>query len=59
VLTFGGTDSGAIQTTGDGVPAGVISIPCRYVHSQSETVDLGDIDGAVKLLEAALGGEKE
>lgn len=55
VLTFGGTDSGAIQTTGDGVPAGVISIPCRYVHSQSETVDIGDIEGAVKLLEAALG----
>ncbi len=55
VLTYGGTDSGAIQTTGDGVPAGVVSIPCRYVHSQSETVDLGDIEDAVKLLEAAFG----
>jgi endoglucanase len=58
VLSFGGTDSGVIQTTGDGVPAGVVSIPCRYVHSQSETVDLSDIEGAVTLLEAALG-EKE
>ena len=55
VLTVGGTDGGAIQTTGDGVPAGVISIPCRYVHSQAETVDLGDIEDAVKLLEAAFG----
>lgn len=54
VLEFGGTDSGAIQMTGQGVPAGVISIPCRYVHSQAETVDFGDIEGAVKLLEAAL-----
>ncbi len=55
VLLYGGTDSGAIQMTGDGVPAGVISIPCRYVHSQAETIDLGDLEGAVKLLEAALG----
>lgn len=55
VLTFGGTDSGAIQTTGEGVPAGVVSIPCRYVHSQSETVDLGDVEDAVKLLQAAFG----
>jgi endoglucanase len=55
VLTAGGTDGGAIQTTGDGVPAGVVSIPCRYVHSQAETVDVGDIEDAVKLLEAAFG----
>jgi endoglucanase len=55
VLEYGGTDSGAIQMTGQGVPAGVISIPCRYVHSQAETIDLGDVEGAVKLLEAALG----
>ncbi len=55
VLLFGGTDSGAIQMTGDGVPAGVISIPCRYVHSQAETIDLGDLEDSVKLLEAALG----
>ena len=53
VLTYGGTDSGAIQMTGSGVPSGVVSIPCRYVHSQSETVDLSDVEGAVKLLLAA------
>ena len=28
VLTAGGTDSGAIHLTRDGVPSGVISIPC-------------------------------
>jgi endoglucanase len=55
ILEFGGTDGGAMQMTGQGVPAGVISVPCRYVHSQAETVDLADIEGAVKLLEAALG----
>ncbi|MCK5129396.1 MAG: M42 family metallopeptidase [Clostridiales bacterium] len=55
VLEYGGTDSGAIQTTAHGVLSGVISIPCRYVHSQSETVDVNDIKGAVKILEKLLG----
>lgn len=52
VLTYGGTDAGAIQQTAGGVPSGVVSIPCRYVHSPAETVDIGDIEGAVKLLSA-------
>jgi len=50
VLTFGGTDAGMIQQTAGGVPSGVVSIPCRYTHSQTETVDIGDIEGAVRLL---------
>ena len=27
-------------------------IPCRYIHSPSEMVDLGDVENAVKLLVA-------
>jgi endoglucanase len=50
VLDRGGTDSRAIQLTRAGVPAGCISIPCRYVHSPSEVVDLNDVGNAVKLL---------
>jgi endoglucanase len=50
ILEFGGTDARAIQLTRAGVPAGCLSIPCRYVHSPSEMVDLGDVENAVKLL---------
>ena len=54
VLERGGTDARAIQLTRAGVPAGCLSIPCRYVHSPSEMVDLGDVQNAVKLLVALL-----
>lgn len=50
VLEAGGTDAGAIQLTKSGIPAGVMSIPCRYVHTASEMVDLRDLENGVKLL---------
>lgn len=50
ILEFGGTDSGAIHLTRSGVPSGVISLPCRYVHSPSEMVSVKDVEGAVELL---------
>jgi putative aminopeptidase FrvX len=50
VLESGGTDARSIQLTRAGVPAGCLSIPCRYVHSPSEMVDLNDVENAVKLL---------
>ncbi|MFZ5917847.1 MAG: M42 family metallopeptidase [Chloroflexota bacterium] len=54
VLTGGTTDARAIQLTRAGVPAGCVSIPCRYAHTPSEVVDYGDVTGAVGLLVAAL-----
>jgi tetrahedral aminopeptidase len=54
VLTAGGTDAGAIQMSREGVPAGCISIPCRYVHSISEMVDVKDVQACVDLLAAIL-----
>jgi endoglucanase len=54
VLEGGTTDASVIQLTRGGVPAGCISIPCRYVHTPSEMVDLADVEGAVKLLVALL-----
>ncbi|NLU36447.1 MAG: M42 family metallopeptidase [Clostridiales bacterium] len=57
VLEYGGTDSGAIHLSREGVPSGVISIPCRYVHSAHEMVDRNDLENAVKLLTCIL--EKE
>jgi len=54
VLQAGTTDASVIQLTRAGVPSGCISIPCRYVHTPSEMVDLADVEGAVKLLTAIL-----
>jgi putative aminopeptidase FrvX len=54
VLQRGTTDAAAIQTIGNGVPTGVISIPDRYVHSASEMVDIGDVEDCIKLLVAVL-----
>lgn len=50
ILEGGSTDARAIQVTRAGVPAGCLSIPCRYVHSPSEMVDYGDVQDAVRLL---------
>ena len=54
VLSFGGTDAGAIQKSRGGVPAGVISIPCRYIHSAAETVDLRDVEACIELVKACV-----
>lgn len=50
VLTGGSTDARSIQIANAGAAAGCISIPCRYVHSQSESVHADDVENAVKLL---------
>jgi putative aminopeptidase FrvX len=54
VLAWGSTDAAAIQLVRSGVPAGTVSIACRYVHTQSEMVDMNDVENAVKLLVAIL-----
>jgi len=59
VLDGGSTDARAMQLAGPGSVAGCISIPCRYVHSPSETVDAEDVAGAVALLVALLTGDME
>lgn len=50
VLEGGSTDARAIQISRAGIPAGCLSIPCRYVHSPSEMVDYNDVQNAVRLL---------
>lgn len=50
VLTYGGTDAGRIHLSRGGVRSGVLSIPCRYVHSATEVVSLKDMEAGVKLL---------
>jgi endoglucanase len=50
VLEGGATDAGMMQATGEGVPSGVLSVPCRYVHTPSEMVDLDDVANSLRLL---------
>ena len=59
VLEGGTTDARAMQLARSGVPAGCLSIPCRYVHSPSEMVDEEDVQNAVKLLNALLSAPVE
>jgi endoglucanase len=57
VLQGGSTDARAIQLSRAGVPAGCLSIPCRYVHTPSEMVDYGDVQQSVRLLVELLSRE--
>lgn len=45
-----GTDANVIQVNGSGVAAGLISVPCRYMHSSAEMVNLKDVENSAKLL---------
>ena len=47
-----GTDADAIHFSRAGVATGLISIPCRYMHSPVEMVSLADIDAAARLIAA-------
>ncbi len=50
VLPYGGTDAQAMQMSRGGMPVGTVSIPCRYVHSACEVIDLRDVEAAKALL---------
>lgn len=54
VLEGGMTDGAIIYLTREGIPTGVISIPCRYIHSPTGVFDIRDIDNSVKLVVKAL-----
>jgi putative aminopeptidase FrvX len=54
ILTVGGTDAYTIQTSRSGVPTSGISIPCRYIHSPSEMVDINDVLNTTKLIATLL-----
>jgi endoglucanase len=45
-----GTDANAIQLSRDGVAAGLVGIPNRYMHSPVEMVCLDDMDKAARVL---------
>ena len=49
-----GTDADAMVVTGRGTAGGVISVPCRYMHSPVEVVSLADLETCAKLLAATI-----
>ncbi len=48
----GGNDSGSIHKSGNGVRCTAISAPCRYIHSQSNLLDINDINACFMLAKA-------
>lgn len=54
LLKLGTTDAAGMQVARAGVPSGCISIPCRFVHTTSETVDVRDVEACIDLLTALL-----
>lgn len=57
VLPSGATDTSGFQNTHGAKPVGAISVPTRYLHTVTETANLGDVEAAVDLLTAFLETE--
>jgi putative aminopeptidase FrvX len=59
----GGNDAGALQTTKGPIPTGVLSVPCRYIHSHSSVAHLSDVEAQFALVDAFLksrtGGKED
>lgn len=45
-----GTDANVIQVTRAGVATGLISIPCRYMHTYTEVISMNDVESAISIL---------
>ncbi|MPM78223.1 putative aminopeptidase YsdC [bioreactor metagenome] len=52
VIKAGGTDAGSIHQSRAGVLTGGVSVPCRYVHSTVEMVDISDVEACASLVAA-------
>ena len=47
---IGGTDAGRIALSGGGIPAAVVSVPCRYIHAPAAYLDVRDAERTVNLV---------
>ncbi len=50
----GGSDMGAMEQTGPGIPAAAIGIPRRYGHSPNEVIDTRDLLSVVKIMKKTI-----
>jgi putative aminopeptidase FrvX len=54
VRRSGGTDAKSIHVHGLGVPAVVLGVPARYIHSHNSVIDVDDYAAAISLVTKAL-----
>ena len=50
LLPMGGTDAAGVQLAGSGCRAITLSVPCRYVHTVTETIHQHDLHATLDLL---------
>jgi len=50
ILTYGGTDAGAMQSVKNSSLTGALSVPIRYVHTPCETANISDIEACINLV---------
>lgn len=46
----GYSDARSIQLIRGGVPTGRLSVPCRYLHSPAEMIDINDMENSIRLI---------
>ncbi len=51
-----GTDAWEIQVSGPGIPAALLSIPLKYMHTSVETLDVRDVKAVTELLTLFIKG---
>ncbi len=55
--TAGGTDAARIARTFSGIPAGVVAVPARYIHSPISLISKMDFENTFKLVKAFVESE--
>ena len=50
----GGTNTGAIQRAGAGIPAATLAVPGRFAHTPSMMISLDDYENMIRLADVAL-----
>ncbi len=55
----GATDATEIQLVKSGIPSISIGIPCKYIHTNNEMINLNDMENTVKLIVKAIEKGKE
>jgi endoglucanase len=49
---MGGSDASVIHLTKGGIPTGVVSVPCRYIHGSASIIHVDDLQNTIRLVEA-------